>query len=161
MEKDTHTVNAVTDKIRARLAFMAYAPVLFISVKTGQRLGRLPALIARVAANHARRVETSELNRVLETAQRLHNPPGKRGRHLRIYYGTQVGVRPPVFTLFVNDPELMHYSYERYLENQLREAFDFEGTPLILRCRARRRGLRRGTPAGVQAAPGDSGRGTE
>lgn len=143
IEKDEHTINEYTKRVRNELLFLSYAPILFVSMRTGQRLGRLPELIARVAANSARRVETSELNRVLETAQRLHNAPGKRGRQLKIYYGTQVGIRPPTFLLFVNDPGLMHYSYERYLENQIREAFDFEGTPIQWRYQARRRPPRR------------------
>ncbi len=136
-----------TRDIRLDLGFIAYAPVLFVSARTGLRLSRLPDLIARVAANHAARVDTPDLNRVLKEAQGLHAPPGVRGRSLRIYYGTQSGVRPPTFLLFCNDPDLVHNSYQRYLENRLREAFDLAGTPIRFRYQKREPKARSGRGA--------------
>lgn len=127
------------EDVRYRLPFVSYAPVLFVSAKTGMNLRLLPGLISKVAANHSFRAATDDVNRVIHDAQAMHAPPGRKGRHLKIFYVTQVDVKPPTFVLFVNDPELMHSSYERYLENRLREAFDFCGTPLRFQYRGRRR----------------------
>ncbi len=119
------------------LAFLSYAPRVFVSALSGEGVERLMGAVAKVADNHARRVTTSVLNEVLEEAQMRVEPPQDKGRRLRIFYGTQVGVRPPAFSLFVNDPDLVHFSYRRYLENRLRQAFDFEGTPVKLGFRRR------------------------
>ncbi|MEW6301512.1 MAG: ribosome biogenesis GTPase Der [Thermodesulfobacteriota bacterium] len=119
------------------LVFLSYAPRVFVSALTGAGVPRLMETVERVADNHARRVATSVLNEVLEEAQMRVEPPHDRGRQLKIFYGTQVGVRPPAFSLFVNDPGLVHFSYRRYLENRLREAFNFEGTPVRLSFRRR------------------------
>ncbi|MGE5588280.1 MAG: ribosome biogenesis GTPase Der [Clostridia bacterium] len=123
--------------IDADLVFLSYAPRVFVSSLTGAGIQRLMLAVETAAANHARRVATSVLNEVLEEAQMRVEPPHDRGRQLKIFYGTQVGVRPPAFSFFVNDPDLVHFSYTRYLENRLREAFDFEGTPVRLSFRRR------------------------
>ncbi|HPX93926.1 MAG TPA: ribosome biogenesis GTPase Der [Bacillota bacterium] len=118
------------EKIRRRFEFMPYAPILFVSVKTGFNLDKLWPLIVRVCESSRRRVPTSVLNEVIAEAIVLHPTPQQKGRHLRIYYVTQGSVSPPAFIFFVNDKRLLHFSYERYLENRLRENFDFFGTPL-------------------------------
>ncbi|MCR4402238.1 MAG: ribosome biogenesis GTPase Der [Firmicutes bacterium] len=123
--------------IDSDLAFLSYAYRVFVSALTGAGIQRLMLAVEKAAAAHARRVATSALNEVIEEAQMRVEPPHDRGRQLKIFYGTQVGTRPPEFSLFVNDPDLVHFSYERYLENRLREAFDFEGTPVRLRFRRR------------------------
>ncbi len=133
------TTKEFETEVRNQMPFMAYAPFLFISAKTGLGLHKLPGLIEKVAANRVFRAKTPDVNRVIHDAQALHAPPGRKGRHLKIYYATQASVEPPTFVLFVNDPELMHYSYERYLENRLREAFDFTGTPIRFEYRIRHR----------------------
>ena len=118
--------------IRNEFQYLSYAPIVSVSAKTHQRLNELPKLIRRVDENHSKRVSSAVLNDVIMDAI-AHNPtPTDNGKRLRIYYATQVAVKPPTFVIFVNDPELMHFSYERFLENQLRAAFDFEGTPLHL-----------------------------
>ncbi|RKO66859.1 ribosome biogenesis GTPase Der [Desulfofundulus salinus] len=130
VEKDTHTSRRFTELIRRELAFMTYAPVVFISALTGKRVHRLLEMVDLVAQQQCLRISTSELNRLIRDAV-LHNPPpADKNRRLKILYATQGGVKPPTFILFVNDPELMHFSYLRYLENQLRAAFGFEGTPI-------------------------------
>jgi GTP-binding protein len=111
---------------------MSYAPVVFVSAKTGQRLQKLYPVVNKVAENHSMRVVTHVLNDIINEAVALNSPPTDKGRRLKLNYATQVAVKPPTFMIFVNDPELMHFSYERYLENKIREAFDFEGTPLRL-----------------------------
>ncbi len=130
IEKDNKTVNEFTARIRSTLSFMPYAEILFISAATGQRLTKLYGLIDMVSENHALRIQTGVLNEVLTRALVMQQPPADRGRPLKIYYMTQVSVRPPTFVAFVNDKELAHFSYMRYLENQLREAFGFRGTPI-------------------------------
>lgn len=130
VEKDNHTVKEFSDKIRQTLAFAPYAEILFVSAKSGQRLTKLYDLIDAVSENHARRVPTGLLNEVLTQAMVMQQPPSDKGKLLRIYYMTQVAVKPPTFVLFVNDKELMHFSYTRYIENQIRKTFGFQGTPL-------------------------------
>lgn len=109
---------------------MTYAPVVFLSAKTKQRLQKLLPVVTRVAHQHAMRVQTHLLNDVVSDAVAINPPPTDKGRRMRINYVTQVAVKPPTMVIFVNDPELMHFSYERYLENKIRGAFDFEGTPI-------------------------------
>ena len=130
VEKETGTLEAMEKIVKDRFAFMSYAPVIFISAKTGQRVERLFSLIVRVHAEAGRRLSTGILNDLLGEATALVPTPQDKGRHLKIYYGTQVAVHPPQFILFVNDKKLMHFSYERYLENQFRKNFGFEGTPI-------------------------------
>ena len=117
---------------------MDYAPIVFVSAATKQRLDQLPALIKRVSTNHQRRVKSSVLNDVLLEATGRNPTPTENGKKLKIYYGTQVAIQPPTFVIFVNDPDLMHFSYERYLQNQFRAAFDFTGTPIHLIKRKRK-----------------------
>ena len=109
---------------------MTYAPVLFISAKTGQRVNKIYELIKFVADQAAFRISTGMLNDLVNEAVAMVQPPSDKGKRLKIYYMTQIGIKPPVFVVFVNDLELFHYSYERYLENQLRKNFGFEGTPI-------------------------------
>jgi len=137
IEKDDKTAHRFEEKIRDEFPFLRFAPVIFVSALTGQRVSRLLDVAKEIAEYHAMRVPTSTLNRVLADAQVSVSPPSKGGRRLRIYYGTQVSVKPPTFVIFVNDTELSHFSYERYLENQLREAFGFRGTPIRIVLRAR------------------------
>ena len=132
LKKDSYTMKEFESHIRNEFQYLSYAPIVFVSAKTHQRLNELPKLIRRVDENHSKRVSSAVLNDVIMDAI-SHNPtPTDNGKRLRIYYATQVAVKPPTFVIFVNDPELMHFSYERFLENQLRAAFDFEGTPLHL-----------------------------
>lgn len=132
LKKDSYTMKEFESHIRNEFRYLSYAPIVFVSAKTHQRLNELPKLIRRVDENHSKRVSSAVLNDVIMDAI-AHNPtPTDNGKRLRIYYATQVAVKPPTFVIFVNDPELMHFSYERFLENQLRAAFDFEGTPLHL-----------------------------
>ncbi len=138
VEKDTGTMAAYERKVRDTLSFMSYAPILFISCKSGQRLGRLLPLAREVVENTRRRISTGVLNDVLRDATTAFQAPSvASGRRLKIYYATQAKELPPTFVLFVNDAALMHYSYERYLENHLRKSFDFTGTPIRLVCRSR------------------------
>ena len=129
-EKDNHTIKEFTDKIRSVLSFLSYAEILFISAKTGQRLPKLYETIDLVSANQNMRIQTGVLNEIINEACVMQQPPSDKGRMLRIFYATQVGVKPPTFVLFVNDKELMHFSYQRYLENRIRDTFGFRGTPL-------------------------------
>ncbi len=138
LKKDSYTMKEFESHIRNEFQYLSYAPIVFVSAKTHQRLNELPKLIRRVDENHSKRVSSAVLNDVIMDAI-AHNPtPTDNGKRLRIYYATQVAVKPPTFVIFVNDPELMHFSYERFLENQLRAAFDFEGTPLHLNERRRK-----------------------
>ena len=130
IEKDNKTVNEYTAKIRSVLSFIPYAEIIFLSAKSGQRLTKLYSLIDMVSENHALRVQTGVLNEVLTRAMVMQQPPADKGKPLKIFYMTQVAVRPPTFVLFVNDRQLAHFSYTRYIENQIREAFGFRGTPL-------------------------------
>ncbi|MDI3279864.1 MAG: ribosome biogenesis GTPase Der [Bacillota bacterium] len=124
-------------QVRAELDFLAYAPLVFVSALRRQRIGRLLETCLSVAAEHSRRIPTGVLNQFLEDALARHEPPARKGKQLKIFYGAQVAVKPPRFVFFVNAPHLVHFSYRRYLENRLREAFGFQGTPLILEFRLR------------------------
>jgi len=135
VEKDTNTMDKMTDEIRRDLSYMSYAPVLFISALTGQRVDKLYQLINEVAAQTAMRITTGMLNNILEDATARVQPPSDKGRRLKIYYMTQIGVKPPHFVIFCNDARLFHFSYQRYIENQLRAVFGLMGTPLKLTIR--------------------------
>ena len=130
IEKDTKTMNEFTAKVRENLKFMAYAPVLYISALTGQRVNKVLEAVKAAYAESRRRITTGLLNDILADAQAALQPPATSGRRLKIYYATQQGVQPPTFVMFVNDQTLMHFSYERYLEKQFRKSFGFDGTPL-------------------------------
>lgn len=135
VEKDTHTVNKFNAQITAALSFMSYAKTVFISALLGQRLDRLFNMLLDALKNGRRRITTGLLNECLSEAIAIVEPPSDKGRRLKIYYATQVGISPPYFVVFVNDARLMHFSYIRYLENYLRKTFDFSGTPLRLAAR--------------------------
>jgi GTP-binding protein len=132
IEKDTFTINSFTDQIRKELNFMDYVPLVFISAKTGQRVNQVLPLALQVQEERLVRLSTSQINKILQRAQDMHAAPSKTGRSLRIYYGTQVRSDPPTFMLYVNDPQLAHFSYIRYLENQIRKEYPFIGTPIHL-----------------------------
>ncbi len=137
IEKDNSTTNEFTTKIRTALAYMPYAPLLFVSAKTGQRVGRLYEQIVYVHNQACTRITTGMLNDMLTDATTRVQPPSDKGRRLKIYYMTQIGVQPPTFVIFCNDIRLFHYSYQRYIENQLREVFGYVGTPIKLILRQR------------------------
>ena len=137
VEKDEKTMNKTTKLIRDHFLFLDYAPIIFVSAKTKQRVHSILPIINRVSENHAMRVTSSVLNEVIEDSVARNPAPTDKGRRLRIYYATQVAIKPPTFVVFVNEPEIMHFSYERFLENRIRESFDFEGTPIRLITRAR------------------------
>lgn len=137
VEKDTHTMDEFTRKVRRELNFMDYVPLLFISAKTGQRLKRVLPLALRVQEERLVRLQTSQLNKIFHEAQDRHPAPSLSGRQLRFYYATQVRSDPPTFLLYVNDPQLAHFTYVRYLENQLRAVYPFIGTPIRLVMRPR------------------------
>ena len=138
LEKDDKTIYKFTNDIRQRLSYMPYAELLFVSAKTGQRLPKLFETIDAVIQNHSMRVGTGVLNEIMAEAVALNQPPSDKGKRLRLYYITQVSVKPPTFVIFVNDKELMHFSYTRYIENQIRETFGFKGTPLRFIIRERK-----------------------
>ncbi|MBB6216983.1 GTP-binding protein [Anaerosolibacter carboniphilus] len=135
VEKDTHTMNQYIKDIKDKLSFMLYAPILFVSAKTKQRMYQILETIKFVSNQHAMRVQTGMLNDIIGEATLLNQPPSDKGKRLKIYYATQVSVRPPTFIIFINDRELTHFSYTRYLENKIREAFGFEGTPIWIQYR--------------------------
>jgi GTP-binding protein len=139
IEKDTHTMVEYTHWVRESLRFLDYVPVIFISALTGQRVHKVIPQALAVQEARFQRIATGELNRLVQNALGRHSPPSKRGKRLKIYYVSQPGVDPPTFVFHVNDPDLVHFSYERYLENQLRETFEFSGTPLRLIFRRRER----------------------
>ena len=130
IEKETKTMDRYRNKIREDLSFLSYAPILFISAKTGQRIHRIMELVNFVSNQHSMRISTGMLNEVIGEATLLNQPPSDKGRRLNILYCTQASVKPPTFILFVNDSDLLHFSYQRYLENQIRKSFGFEGTPI-------------------------------
>ena len=130
VDKDDKTMNNFKIKVKEHFAYMSYAPIMFISAKTGQRVDKLLEEIKEVNVQHKRRITTGMLNDMLNEAMAKQQPPSDKGKRLKIYYGTQASIAPPTFVLFVNDKELFHYSYLRYIENQFRLAFGFEGTPL-------------------------------
>ncbi|MCI8626216.1 MAG: ribosome biogenesis GTPase Der [Lachnospiraceae bacterium] len=138
IEKNDKTIYEHTKRIKEVLSFLPYAEYIFISAKTGQRLNKLFELIEVVIQNHALRVATGVLNEILTEAVAMQQPPSDKGRRLKLFYMTQVSVKPPTFVIFVNDKELMHFSYTRYIENKIREAFGFSGTPLRFFIRERK-----------------------
>jgi GTP-binding protein len=139
IEKDTYTMDAYTKQIRADLKFLDYVPVLYISALTGQRVRKVLGLATQVYQERLVRIPTGELNRLVEDATVRHPPPHKAGKRLRFYYATQASVDPPTFVFFVNDRRLVHFSYQRFLENQIRRRYGYLGTPLKLVFRSRAR----------------------
>lgn len=137
IEKNDKTIYEYTKKIRDTLAYMPYAEMIFISAETGQRLSKLYDLIDMVRENQTLRIATGVLNEIMTEAVALQQPPSDKGKRLKLYYITQVSVKPPTFVIFVNDKELMHFSYTRYIENKIREAFGFKGTALRFLIRER------------------------
>ncbi|MDX1436546.1 MAG: ribosome biogenesis GTPase Der, partial [Anaerolineales bacterium] len=137
--KISTTMDVFTEHVRHELNFMNYVPVLYISALTGQRVSQVLPTALRVQEERLVRLSTSEFNRMLQEAQDYFPSPGKAGRHLRIYYGTQVRSDPPTFLIYVNDPKLAHFTYVRYLENRIRESYSFLGTPIKLVLKARSR----------------------
>ncbi|WP_044336305.1 ribosome biogenesis GTPase Der [Rossellomorea aquimaris] len=138
VDKDEKTMNKWEKNIREHFQFLDYAPIVFLSAKTKRRIHTLLPIINMASENHALRVQSSVLNEVVMDAVAMNPTPTDNGKRLRIYYATQVAVKPPTFVVFVNDPELMHFSYERFLENRIRDAFGFEGTPIRIIARARK-----------------------
>lgn len=138
VEKDDKTIYKFTNQIREKLSYMPYAELLFVSAATGQRLNKLFEIIDAVIENHSLRIATGVLNEIMSEAVAMNQPPTDKGKRLRLYYITQVSVKPPTFVIFVNDKELMHFSYTRYIENKIREAFGFRGTPLKFIIRERK-----------------------
>ena len=138
VEKDDKTMYRHSDRIRQVLSFMPYAELMFISAKTGQRVERVFSMIDMVLENNSMRIDTGVLNEIVMEAVAMQQPPSDRGKRLKIYYVTQVAVKPPTFVVFVNDKKLMHFSYTRYLENRIREAFGFRGTSLKFIIRERK-----------------------
>lgn len=137
IEKDTHTMEQFKKKLIADIAFMSYVPMIFISAKTGQRVGKVLETGRMALEQNSMRITTGTLNDVVSEAITMTEPPSDKGRRLKIYYATQVAVRPPTFVLFVNEPEIMHFSYKRYLENFLRKSFGLTATPIRLIVRRR------------------------
>jgi len=140
VEKDTYTMQIYTQHVFTVLRFLDYVPMLFVSALTGQRVDQVLPTALRVQEARLIRIPTAELNRILQDAVARHSPPSKAGKRLKFYYATQAAVDPPTFVFFVNDPRLVHFSYERYLENRLREHYGFLGTPLRLSFRKRGEG---------------------
>ena len=140
VEKDDKTVYRQSERIRQGLSFMPYAEIMFISAKTGQRLNKIFGMIDLVIQNNSMRVATGVLNEIMTEAVALQQPPSDKGKRLKLYYITQVSVKPPTFVIFVNDKALMHFSYTRYLENRIRDAFGFRGTALRFFIRERKEG---------------------
>jgi GTPase len=136
-EKDTNTMIEFEKDLREELAFASYALTIFVSAKTGQRCDKILPLVDFIAEQHTRRLSTAQLNELLQEAVALNPPPTDKGRRLKILYGAQVSTKPPKLVIFLNDPEIMHFSYARYLENKIREAFGFAGTPISLIWRKR------------------------
>lgn len=138
VEKNDKTIYKYTNKIREVLSFMSYAELVFVSAKTGQRFQKIFDLLDVVIENHALRVQTGVLNEILAEAMAMKQPPSDKGKRLKLYYMTQVSVKPPTFVVFVNDKKLTHFSYTRYLENQIRNTFGFRGTPIRIYTRERK-----------------------
>ena len=130
VEKDEHTMNEFTEKVRTEFAYLAYAPIVFVSAKTRQRVANIIPMVDRANENAKRRIATNVLNEVIADSQVTTPAPARNGKRFRIYYAAQVSVQPPTFVLSCNDPKLMHFTYERFIENTLRQAFDFEGTSI-------------------------------
>ncbi len=140
IEKDTHTMNQFTKEIRNELAYLEYAPILFVSAMSGQRMNKLLEMVKYVSNQHTLRIPTGSLNDIIGEAILLNQPPSDKGKKLKIYYANQASVKPPTFVLFVNIAELMHFSYQRYIENRIRESYGFEGTPVRFILREKTRG---------------------
>lgn len=138
IEKHDKTMKEYEGKVRQTLSYLPYAEIMYVSAKTGQRLNKLYEVIDMVIENQTLRVATGVLNEIMTEAVAMHQPPSDKGKRLKLYYITQVSVKPPTFVIFVNDKELMHFSYTRYLENKIREAFGFKGTPLKFFIRERK-----------------------
>lgn len=130
ISKDDKTIYRFTDKVKETLSFIPYAEILFISAKTGQRLNKIYELIDAIVESQNMRIPTGVLNEILTEAVSMQQPPSDKGKRLRIYYMTQVSVKPPTFVMFINDKNLTHFSYTRYIENKIREAFGFRGTAI-------------------------------
>ncbi len=139
IEKDTYTMQDFTLHVRQQLNFLDYVPVLYISALTGQRVNKVIETALQVQEERMVRLSTSRINKVIRNALDRHPPPSKAGRHLKIFYGTQVRTDPPTFMLYVNEPQLMHFTYRRYLENRIREEHPFSGTPIRIVVKARRK----------------------
>lgn len=137
MEKDTKTMERYTDEVYYQLKFLNYVPVTYISALTGERIDELLSLLEFVVDQSNLRIKTGILNEVISEAVQLREPPSRKGKRLKIYYGSQVGIKPPTFVFFVNDPNLMHFAYQRYLENVLREAFGYVGNPMHFKLKQR------------------------
>jgi GTP-binding protein len=138
IEKDNKTIYKYTAKIRETLAYMPYAELIFISAKTGQRFPKIFEVIDAVVENCNLRIQTGVLNEILAEAVAMKQPPSDKGKRLRLYYITQVSVKPPTFVIFINDKNLTHFSYTRYIENQIRQTFGFRGTPIHIIMRERK-----------------------
>ncbi len=138
VEKETNTMRDFEEEIRKEFQYLDYAPIIFVSAKTKQRLNKVPELIEQVSMNQNLRIPSALLNDVIMDAVAINPTPTDKGKRLKIFYGTQVAVKPPTFVIFVNEEELMHFSYERFLENQIRKAFTFEGTPIRIIPRRRK-----------------------
>ena len=137
LEKDNSTLGVYVDKVRTGFKYLAYAPIVFVSARTGQRIGKIMTTVDEVMGQFIHRVTTSDLNRVFSEATDAHHAPLAHGRRVKFYFATQVGTRPPSFVIFTNQPESIHFSYERYLVNRFREAFGFDGVPIRLIFRGR------------------------
>jgi len=137
IDKDSNTYKEYTEMIREKLAFVSFAPILFISAKTGQRIHKVLETVDRVWEEYNKRITTGLLNNVLNEAMLMFPPPSSKGRPVKIYYATQVGIKPPTFVIFVNEPELLHFSYLRFLENTIRQNFGFEGVPIVITTKKR------------------------
>ena len=140
IEKENGTLEAYTQKVYHELAYMTYAPIIFVSALTGQRIDKIFPLINSVNIENSRRVTTSMLNDVIEEAITMVQPPSDKGRRLKIYYATQVSTKPPTFAVFCNSAKLFHFSYQRYIENQIRKNFGgLQGTPVRILVREKKR----------------------
>jgi GTP-binding protein len=139
LKKDNSTTGKFVDQIRIQFKYLPFAPIVFVSALSGQRIGKVMTEVDRVMSQYAKRVSTADLNKILTSAVEEHHPPLSRGKRVKFYFATQVGVKPPTFVFFTNSPEGIHFSYERYLMNKLRDSFDFSGTPLRLLFKGRER----------------------
>jgi len=137
LEKDNSTLGVYVDKVRTGFKYLAYAPIVFVSAKTGQRIGKIMTTVDDVMGQYVHRVTTSDLNRVFSEATDAHHAPLAHGRRVKFYFATQVGTRPPSFVIFTNQPDSIHFSYERYLINRFRESFGFDGVPIRIIFRGR------------------------
>lgn len=139
LAKDNSSIGTFVDRIRMEFKYLPFAPILFVSARSGQRIGRILEEVTTVMAQYSKRVTTSDVNRIFSAATTAHHAPLFKGRRVKFYYATQVGIKPPTFVIFTNQPDGIHFSYERYLINQLRDAFGFTGTPLRLLFKGRER----------------------